>query len=330
MNILILSVGTRNLLVSYFMKSGFDKVIAVDASPLAPALYISTKYYIVPKMTDPEYLHSIEKICCVENIQVVLPLQEDELDLISRNVKWFEERKIKVVVSDIETVKICRDKYDFYLFLKSHSLPALKTYSNALEFKDALDKGEISFPIFLKPRCGCGSVNSLVANNMDFVLATLNNYKEEFIIQEYNYGKEYGIDIYCDLISGEITQVFIKEKLRMRAGETEKSISVINDSIIDLVKKTLSALKCKGPIDIDLFEMDGKYYVSEINPRFGGGYPHAYLCGINYPKSIYTNACGDINEIMIGGYKQGIIALKTQDIIVSTVREFGTFNDYNS
>ena len=59
---------------------------------------------------------------------------------------------------------------------------------------------------------------------MDFVLATLNNYKEEFIIQEYNYGKEYGIDIYCDLISGEITQVFIKEKLRMRAGETEKSI----------------------------------------------------------------------------------------------------------
>ena len=59
MNILILSAGTRNLLVSYFKKSGFDKVVAVDACELAPALYCADEHYIVPLMKDPCYLDRI-------------------------------------------------------------------------------------------------------------------------------------------------------------------------------------------------------------------------------------------------------------------------------
>ena len=56
MNILILSAGTRNKIVEYFVKtlSGNGKVFATDMSKLAPAIYEADKYYIVPKMTDPE------------------------------------------------------------------------------------------------------------------------------------------------------------------------------------------------------------------------------------------------------------------------------------
>lgn len=70
----------------------------------------------------------------------------------------------------------------------------------------------------------------------------------------------------------------------MRAGETEKSKSVKISEIEEMVKKVVGLLQLKGPVDIDIMEYYGKYYVLEINPRFGGGYPHAYECGVNFLK----------------------------------------------
>ena len=316
MNILILSAGTRNLLVSYFMKSGFDKVVAVDASPLAPALYIASTYYIVPLMKDPGYLDKLLEICEREQIDAVLPLQEDELNLISENASLFENKGIKAIVSDPESVSICRDKYLFWEKLNKAEIPVLKTFWDMAEFKKALNEGSISFPVFIKPRLGCGSADSFVARDMEFIEAVEKNYGEEFIVQQLNTGKEYGADIYCDLVSGEVTDIFVKEKLRMRAGETEKSVSVINEKIYDLIKKTVTLFGFRGPIDMDLFEMDGEFYVSEVNPRFGGGYPHAYLCGVDFPARILNNVKGEHNEVKIGAYKEGVKALKMQDIML--------------
>ena len=52
MNILILSVGTRDKIVQYFRKAfaGDGRVVAADCSRLAPALYDADKFYIVPKI----------------------------------------------------------------------------------------------------------------------------------------------------------------------------------------------------------------------------------------------------------------------------------------
>lgn len=315
MNVLILSVGTRNLLVSYFTKAGFKKVVATDASELAPALKCASSYYLVPRITDPNYINVIKDICIKENINVILPLFEDELTLIAQNKTFFQILGILVVVSDLKTVNLCRDKYKFYEKLHDNNVPVLKTYSNCNDFECAYNNGSINFPVFIKPRNGCGSANSFKANNMEFVKAVLSNYDEEFIIQEFSNGVEYGVDVYVDLISKEPTSMFIKKKLRMRAGETEKSISIFNPEIEELVFHVLRIFKFNGPIDIDLFEIDGKFYVSEINPRFGGGYPHAYLCGIDFPKFILNNAEEKQCKKSLRNYKAGVIALKTQNIV---------------
>ena len=64
-NILILSVGTRNKIVDYFIESLDDdsKVVVTDMSSLAPALYNADKYYIVPSMNSDNYLSTILEIC---------------------------------------------------------------------------------------------------------------------------------------------------------------------------------------------------------------------------------------------------------------------------
>ena len=116
--------------------------------------------------------------------------------------------------------------------------------------------------------------------------------------------EEYGVDVYVDMLSHEPTAIFTKKKLRMRAGETEKSVSVKDEKLFALIKETVAAFAFAGPIDMDVFCVDGKFYISEINPRFGGGYPHAYECSVNFPEYIANNIAGKENPVTIGAYKE--------------------------
>ena len=101
MNILILSAGTRNKIVEYFVNTlnGTGKVIATDMSNLAPAIYEADKYYIVPKMTSPDYVDTIIGICKKEKIDGVLSLIDPELSLLAKNEKLFEAIGTKVIGS---------------------------------------------------------------------------------------------------------------------------------------------------------------------------------------------------------------------------------------
>ena len=125
-----------------------------------------------------------------------------------------------------------------------------------------------------------------------------------------------GADIYVDLISKKPVAIFTKKKVRMRAGETEKSISVKDPALFEVIEKTVSALSLAGPIDMDIFRIDGKYYISEINPRFGGGYPHAWHCNVRFPELIAKNLLGEENEPQIGAYEADMCMMKYSDEIV--------------
>ena len=120
MNILILSCGTRVKLVQYFLQreNGFEKVVVTDCSNYAPALYVADKYYIVPKMTEPDYLKSLLEICEKEQIKVVLPLQEDELLLIAKERKQFEDLGILVAVSEYQMYYYVKINMKCIKFLK--------------------------------------------------------------------------------------------------------------------------------------------------------------------------------------------------------------------
>ena len=69
-----------------------------------------------------------------------------------------------------------------------------------------------------------------------------------------------------------------------------------------------------GQIDIDIFKVNGKYYFSEVNPRFGGGYPHAYECGCNFPKYMLKNLNNQKNVPLIGKYEENVYMMKYLDL----------------
>ena len=137
---------------------------------------------------------------------------------------------------------------------------------------------------------------------------------DNLMIQEFLKGQEFGVDVYIDLISGVICSIFAKKKLLMRAGETDKSVSFKDEKLFALVKDFVKSAGYRGQIDIDIFEIDGEYYISEVNPRFGGGYPHAYESGCNHMKMIISNLKGIKNEVEIGNYDENIYMMKYNEV----------------
>ena len=113
----------------------------------------------------------------------------------------------------------------------------------------------------------------------------------------------------------------------MRAGETDKSVSVKDKKLFELIKRFVKKAGVKGIIDIDIFDINGEYYISEVNPRFGGGYPHAYECGVNVPRMIINNIKGQENKEKIENYKENIYMMKYNEIRI--IRSDEIENLYN-
>ena len=139
------------------------------------------------------------------------------------------------------------------------------------------------------------------------------------MVQEYLDGQEIGADVYIDLISGEVISIFTKKKIKMRAGETDKAVSFKEDRLFELIEKFVKEAGFRGQIDIDLFEKNGKYYISEVNPRFGGGYPHAYEAGCDHIQLIRNNLQGKINEKRIGEYDENVYMMKYNEVSIRKI-----------
>ena len=316
-NILILSAGTRNKIVQYFKKTLGEngKVIATDMSTIAPAIYEADKYYIVPRITEPGYIDIILDICKKENISGVLSLIDPELSLLAENEDKFKAVGTTVIGSSYELCERALDKMQMFEWLRSHGYNCAKSYVDKNEFFADVKTGKANYPVFVKPVRGSASIAiSKVFDNETVDL--LFNHSDNLMIQEYLDGQEIGADCYIDLLSGELVSVFTKKKIVMRAGETDKSVSFKDEKLFELIKKFVNESGWRGQIDIDIFEINGEYYISEVNPRFGGGYPHAYECGTDHMKLIVNNLNGIVNSDVIGNYKENVYMMKYNEIMI--------------
>ena len=317
MNILILSVGTRNKIVQYFKKTMGEtgNIIVTDMSKLAPAVYEADKFYQVPRITDSEYISIIFDICQKEKIAGVLSLIDPELSLLAQNQKKFSDMGIRVIGSSYELCEMSLDKMEMYQWLSNHGYRCAKSYMNKDEFYREVELGVITYPVFVKPAKGSASIAISKVYEKE-TLELLFAHNDGLMIQEFLNGQEIGADVYIDMLSGEVVSIFTKKKLVMRAGETDKAISFKDDKLFALIERFVKEAGYSGQIDIDIFEVNGEYYISEVNPRFGGGYPHAYECGCNHMKLIVNNLNGIANEKNIGKYDCGIYMMKYNEIML--------------
>ncbi|MFJ5713893.1 ATP-grasp domain-containing protein [Neobacillus sp. NPDC093127] len=318
MNILLCSVGRRVKLVEYFKKELQKingKVVVIDCDPNAAALHHADFYEVVPPIDNPEYIHHIKYLCNKYKIRGVLSLIDPELPLLASYKQEFEKEGIHLMISDKDIVDICYDKDKTYKFLQANHIPTIPTYVGIDRVREDLKKCKINFPLIVKPKNGSASVGIHRVTSIEELRVFQDN-QLDYIVQPLITGDEMGVDCYIDLHTKKAVNIFIKQKLKMRAGETDKSISVKDPVLKQMIEKLIGTLKPIGPIDIDCFKTDEGYIISEINPRFGGGYLHAHESGQNFIKNIINNINGSPNSQHENDYTEGTIMVKYDHFMI--------------
>ena len=312
-NVLILSAGRRVELVKAFKQAREElniggKVIACDLSDTAPAIYHADGYYLVPRILDDNYIPSIMDICKKENIDLIIPTIDTELlKLAEEKEKIESETNAKVHVSDLNVVKICRDKYNTQAFFEEHGfkVPRLITQKE-------IENKEYEFPMFIKPLNGSSSINTFKINNereLEFFL----EYVPQPMVQEFIEGDEYTIDAFVDFNHNPIT-IVPRQRLATRGGEVLKGVVKKDREIIEEVKKVIEILKPIGHITLQCMKTKRGIEFIEINPRFGGGAPISIKAGANSPQNLYRLLMGETlayNE----EYEDNLLASRHDDAV---------------
>lgn len=321
MNILFCSVGRRCELLKDFRKTLGDKlkIVVTDNSTYAPALAFADVSYQVPLITDETYIPKILEICKKEKIDAVTTLIDPEISILADHREEFEALGVTVLAPYKETADLCFDKYKMYQYLTQKGVNTVKTYGNLEDFDKDYKEGKINLPVFVKPRTGSGSVGARKVETYE-LLQELVSRDPSLIIQELMTGKDMDADIYVDTCSGEVVAIFSKKKISTTIGGANKTISFKDQALFDFVKEAMKVFKFNGPLDMDLFFQDGKYYLSEINPRFGGAYLHAYGAGVDFPSFIYNNVVEKkANKQQIGEYDEDVVMMMYDSVVIDTL-----------
>jgi carbamoyl-phosphate synthase large subunit len=311
MNVILTCAGRRNYLLKYFQEAlgNGGKVFAGDATLEAPTLQEADESFLLPSINHSDYFEKLLEICQQKQVRLIIPLNDLELPCLARQRDRFLEIGTIPVVSSPEVIDICFDKFLTFQFLQNLGISASKTYLSLDEARQAIAQGEITFPLVVKPRWGSASIGIEYPEDDEelelayrFVkkllgrsfLAEVSSSDPErcILIQERLTGQEHGLDIINNLDGAYIT-TFVKRKLTMRAGETDRAVTVENAEIKQLGEKIGQKLGHIGNLDCDVMVGPKGFSVLELNPRFGGGYPFSQMAGANIPAALIAWAKGE-------------------------------------
>jgi carbamoyl-phosphate synthase large subunit len=308
-NILLTCAGRRNYLVDYFRQAlaGRGQVFASDAALSAPALQEADRAFLVPAVTDPDYFNILLTLCREHHVRLLFSLNDLELPLLARQRDQFLAIGTIPVVSSPTVVDLCFDKWATWNFLREIGVPTPLTFISLAEAQAALSRSEMAFPLVVKPRWGTASFGidypesteemalswelGRMRLHRSYLLAASADKECCLIAQEKVTGTEYGLDIVNDLAGRHVT-TFVKRKLSMRAGETDKAVTVSHPALEAVGRRIGEALKHIGNLDCDVFVDGERFWVLELNPRFGGGYPFTHHAGANLPAALIAWAEG--------------------------------------
>lgn len=327
MNVLLTSVGRRAYMVKYFkdVLGEEGEVHVCNSDNKSIAFKYADKKVISPLIYDDNYIPFLVGYCKENKIDIIVSLFDIDLLILARHKNEFEEVGTIVIVSSPEMIAICNDKWQTYQFLTKNGFYAPKSFLKIEDVIKKIEEGNLSYPVVVKPRYGCGSISVSIAHDEEDLIYLTKKANQEIndsylkyesaasdekiIYQECLKGQEYGADIINNL-KGEVQNVILRKKIAMRSGETDIAELVDEPIIRDELKRLGVITKHIANMDCDVFLVDDKPYILEMNARFGGGYPFSHMGGCNLPLAIVNWVEGkEVSQKMISA-KTGITGFK--------------------
>jgi len=312
-NILITSASRKVSLVKAFQQAlageGGGRVMAVDVSPLAPALYCADEHYLVPPDHKPEFLAIMLRLCQQKGVKLLIPTRDEELPFFAGHKGEFADVGTLVMVSDADVVKTCQDKKLFLRFCRENGFAIPQSYESMKL------PANVEFPVFVKPRYGKGGRHAVRVNSREG-LETVLKEMPDAIIQGFVPAPEYTIDLFADF-SGRVISVVPRERLNIVGGESFISRTSNNPGLIREAIRLATRLGVIGHINIQCFLDKDMVRFIEVNPRFGGASHLSFAAGAPTPLFLVKLVKRESLEPQIGEFKDNYIMLRyTEDLFL--------------
>ena len=281
--ILFTGVGRRVELLQAFRNAALvlnkDLIIyGADMAGTAPALAYCNYVRRVVAMKDPMYIDGLLHICREDNIDLLIPTIDTDLLVLAENKEKFEQIGTKVMISEPDKIRICRDKNNTSEFFVKCGLQAPMPVNDWREYN-------AGYPAFIKPKDGSSSINAYKVDNAE-ALKVYAEQIEDYIVQPFVSGREYTIDIFCDW-NGEPLSIVPRERMQVRSGEVLKTRIFMDDQMIDEARSLCKEYRPCGPITVQLIRDEaGVDWFIEINPRYGGGAPLSMKAGARSAETV--------------------------------------------
>ncbi len=286
--------------------------MTADMEPTAPAHYEADKAFLVPPVSSSEYLPRLLELCRSEGIQLVVPLIDPELPLLAEHAAEFADVGTTVLVSSASSVQVAHDKLATASFFAECGVANAATYGSK-QAEGALAAGRIRLPLVVKPRWGSAGKGvhcCRTERELRFYLGQRD--ESELIVQEYLEGSEVTIDVFGDG-TGRILAILPRKRLKVRAGEVERAVTIDDAELRDSVLALGRHFKPYGPINVQCFATDRGPIFTEINARFGGGYPLSDAAGACFPEMTLDLVRGKEIESRLGAYRRGLVMMRFDD-----------------
>jgi carbamoyl-phosphate synthase large subunit len=312
LNVLFCSAGRRVELLKAF-RSAYQtlalkgSIIALDIDPMAPALQVADRAYIVPRLDDSAFIPTLIEICRREEVGLVFPLTDWDIPILSERRKEIEQTGARVAVVSPDAAKTAADKW---LTMKLFQRLGLCTPKSWLP--SDLDPDRMEYPLFIKPRKGSAAKETFKVGNRR-ELAFFLEYVHDPVVQEYLPGLEITSDVICDL-EGRLLGVVCRQRIEVRWGEVAKGVTVNNQEIIQACGHIARELRAVGAITVQCLLKGGQPCYTEINARLAGGIPLGIQAGVDAPLWLLARTAGVHVDIPpLGTYKSGIYMTRFDD-----------------
>ncbi len=296
--VLFTCAGQRVDIVSAFRRAG-GKTVAVDANPLAPALYHADERAIVPRVDDPGYLAALQALVREHEIRLIVPLADlDHLLLAERRT---ELDGALVLLPAPDVVRRTEDKYQAHAFFEEQGIPSPPSW-----LPDGLPD-ELPYPVLIKPRRGFGSRHIYRCEDREELDFHLKRTTADSFVQQVCAGEEFSIDVFCDF-EGRCLNAIPRTMIESKGGESIKGMTIDDRALVEFGAHVAETLPIWGPANVQCFRVaDGRHEVTDVNPRFGGGFPLPLAAGSRYPQLALALARGERPEPRVGDFRPGVV-----------------------
>src|SRR6266545_4357879 len=212
-----------------------------------------------------------------------------------------DELGADVLLPPADVVVQTGDKY-----LAHETFERLEIPSPPSWLPDALP-AELDFPVLIKAREGFGSRHIYRAYDQEELHFHLARTPVPSFVQACCLGEEFSNDVFCDF-EGRCLNAIPRTMIESKGGESIKGMTIRDERLIELARDVAEKLRLVGPANIQCFrEEDGSQLVTDINPRFGGGFPLPLAAGGRYPELALALARGERPEPRLGDFREGVV-----------------------